>query len=116
MTTKSKVWSFWRRLYHMRLQEKQSLRLVFKGLYQHNVFRCFRTWRIHTTVFSPLLQRNAVNHAWHNWKLAYVAQRKYKSYLLNRVLSAWKKYFFSIDAAKMLLLEKRRALWRIMLK
>jgi hypothetical protein len=113
MANKSRVFSFWRKLFHMRLQEKHSLALVFKGLYQQNVYRCFQTWRVHVTVFSSLLRRNAVNHAWHHWKLALAARRKYKSTLLRRVLTAWRVYFQSIDAARLLLIKRRRTLWRI---
>lgn len=116
MAHKSRVFHFWRKLYHMRLHEKHSLLLVFRGLYQQNVFRCFRTWRIHTTVFSSLLRRNAANHAWHKWKLALAARRQYKGTLLRRVLTAWRVYFQSIDAAKLLLIKRRRTLWHILIR
>ena len=116
MTTKSKVLNFWHKMYCARLQEKHSLVLVFRGLYQQNVYRCFRTWRVHTTVFSSLLRRNAVNQVWHKWKLALAALRLYKRTNLLRVFSSWKSYFLSIDATKLLLLKKRRLMWKTVLR
>jgi hypothetical protein len=116
MTAKSKILTFWHKLHQMRLREKQSLRMIFLALYRHNEHRCFRTWRIHTTVFAPLLRKNAVNHAWWKWKMAFAASRKYKATLLRRVLSAWRVYFQAIDANKLLLLKRRRLMWRTVVR
>lgn len=100
----------------MRLREKRCLSVVITALYRNNVRRFFLTWRVHTTIFETLLGRSAVNHAWHKWKLALAARRKWKHSLLSRVVRAWRKYFLTIDSNKLLLLNKRRALWQVLIR
>ena len=116
MTTKSKVWGFWFKMSQLRRRERGAMKKIITALYRGSVQSYFRTWRIRTTVFTPLLQQCAVSQVWRKWKLALVARRQWRYSLLSKVIAAWRSYFFTVDMNKVILLRKRRPMWRILIK
>lgn len=116
LTTKSKVWTFWHKMSVHRQRERLALRSIIGALYRSSVLGYFRTWRVRTTVFQPLLVQNAVSQVWRKWKLALVARRQWRYSLLSKVIVAWRSYFHTVDMNKVVLLRKRRPMWRILIK
>lgn len=116
LTTKAKVWSFWHRMSVHRQRERVAMKRIIGCLYRGSLHGYFRTWRVRTTVFAPLLQQNAVSQVWRKWKLALVARRQWRYSLLSKVIAAWRSYFYTVDMNKVILLRKRRPMWRILIK
>lgn len=100
----------------MRQKEKKSLYCICNTLYRNNMHRFFITWRIKTTIFVTLLQKNTINHCWYKWKQIFQAKRQYKYTVFRRIFSAWKAYYYSIDTAKLVLLKRRRIMWKLLIK